>query len=100
MKTINYESYYYSFNIAGYEGWQDETLFRNIERAKEAIAKMDADIYADRERLKKYLPPRYIGEGYRWARHVIFTFEQELKKRGSMEKDENDLFMEGLWNDL
>lgn len=99
MKPLNYEDYYYSLNIANYETWSDEKLLRYIENAKQAMERIEKDVY-DKERIKKYLPPTYVVDGYRWAKSNISSFEQELKKRGVMEKDEIDLMMESFWDDI
>ena len=95
MEQINFESYYYTLNIAGFEGWSSEELLRQIEIAKEFRAKIKKDIY-DSGLIKKFLPPPYVAEGYRWAKKVIFEFEYELKERGVIEKSQADLDFDSL----
>lgn len=90
MEQINFESYYYTLNIAGFEGWSSEELLRQIEIAKEFRAKIKKDIY-DGGLIKKFLPPPYVAEGYRWARKVISEFEYELRERGVIERTQADL---------
>lgn len=93
MEQLNYESYYYSLNIAGYKEWSNEALLNNIESARNAMDRIMKDVY-DEERIKRVLPPMYVVDGYKWAKHVVSVFEQELKERGVIEKDELDLLLE------
>ena len=95
MEQINFESYFYRLNIAGFENWSSEELLEQIEIAKDAMDRIKKDIY-DSEMFEKFLPPSYVGDGYRWAKKVIFEFEYELKKRGVIKKSQAELDFESL----
>ena len=97
MEQINFESYFYRLNIAGFENWSSEELQCHIESAKNIRAKIKKDIY-DSGLAKKFLPPTYVVDGYVWARKVIYELENELKKRGVIKKTQADLDFDSLFN--
>ena len=59
MEQINFESYFYRLNIAGFENWSSEELLEQIEIAKDAMDRIKKDIY-DSEMFEKLPDSRTV----------------------------------------